>query len=141
MPDFNNPTTPQRSRAGATSSGNPERSAAMIPASKDLIGCQVTNHQQEDLGKIEDIMVEPGTGRVAYGVLSFGGFLGLGDKLFAIPWNAMTYDRGRRSFLLNVNKESLKNAPGFDRDNWPNMADTQWGTNIHSYYGSDPYWK
>lgn len=116
-----------------TRSDHPERSAAMLPASRDLIGSPVTNPQHENLGKVEDLMIEPGSGRVAYGVLSFGGFLGMGDKLFAIPWNAMTYDRGRKTFLLNVNKESLKNAPGFDKSNWPNMSDPGWGTEVHTF--------
>ncbi len=86
-------------------------------------------------------MIDVPSGRIAYAVLSFGGFLGLGDKLFAIPWQAMELSEHEHKFVLNVDKESLKNAPGFDKDHWPDMADHQWGTNIYKYYRITPYWE
>ncbi len=73
-------------------------------------------------------------------VLSSGGFLGIGDRLFAIPWNVLTLDTDRECFVLNVSSQRIKDAPGFDKDNWPSMADTAWATSIHEYYGSEPYW-
>jgi len=75
---------------------------------------------------------------VSYAVLSFGGFLGMGEKLFAVPWNALTLDTKNKRFVLNVEKERLKQAPGFDTDKWPNMADQAWAKEIHSYYGTIP---
>ena len=87
------------------------------------------------------IMLDVERGRIAYAVLSVGGFLGLGDKLFAVPWSALKLDTDRSCFVLNVDKERLENAPGFDKDRWPSMADEQWATEIHSYYGSRPYWQ
>lgn len=106
-----------------------------------LIGDAVVNEQDEKLGKIEEIMIDVPTGRVAYAVLSFGGMLGIGDKLFAIPWQALTLDADRKVFVLNVDKETLKSAPGFDKNHWPSMADQQWASEIHSYYGTRPYWE
>jgi sporulation protein YlmC with PRC-barrel domain len=106
-----------------------------------LVGETVVNHQGEDLGKIEDLMVDLHTGRVAYAVLTFGGFLGVGNKLFAIPWSALMYDPTHKVFVLNVDHDRLKNAPGFDKDNWPEFADPRWATGIHSYYGAQPYWE
>lgn len=106
-----------------------------------LIGDGIVNPQGEDLGKVEEIMLDINSGRVVYVVLSFGGFLGLGDKLFAIPWEAMTLDTNRHVFVLNVDKEMLKQAPGFDKDNWPATGDTEWLTGIYDYYGYEPYWK
>jgi hypothetical protein len=79
-------------------------------------------------------------GRIAYAVLSFGGFLGMGDKLFAIPWNALALDTVEKRFILNVDKERLKGAPGFDKENWPNMADHAWGAKVFTYHGAKPYW-
>ena len=107
---------------------------------KTLIGDSVVNASAEKLGKIEAIMLDVTTGRVAYAVLSFGGFLGMGAKLFAIPWSALTLDAGEQRFILNVPKEKLENAPGFDKDHWPSMADSTWATEIHAYYDVRPYW-
>ena len=86
-------------------------------------------------------MLDVNTGRVSYAVLSFGGFLGMGDKLFAVPWNALTLDTVNKRFVLNVGKARLESAPGFDKDNWPDMADPVWEDGIHSYYGTttSPY--
>ncbi|QDL36766.1 PRC-barrel domain-containing protein [Rhodoferax sediminis] len=104
-----------------------------------LIGNDVYNQQDEDLGGIKEIMLDTRTGRVGYAVLSFGGFLGMGEKLFAVPWNALTLDSENKRFVLNVDKDRLKNAPGFDKDSWPDMADKTWADDIHAYYGTKPY--
>jgi uncharacterized protein YrrD len=106
-----------------------------------LTGTTVRNPQGDDLGKIEEIMLDQPSGKVAYAVLSFGGFLGMGDKLFAIPWKALSVDQERDEFVLNVKPEVLEDAPGFDKDNWPDFADPQWGEQIHAHYGSTPYWE
>jgi len=86
-------------------------------------------------------MIDTPTGRVAYAVLSFGGFLGMGDKLFAIPWSRLSLDEDRKVFVLDVDRATLERAPGFDKDNWPDMADRAWGTQVHTYYGARPYWE
>ncbi len=105
-----------------------------------LTGDRVMNPAGEDLGKIEELMIDLHDGRVAYAVLSFGGFLGMGDKLFAIPFQALKLDADREGFVLDVAKEKLKKAPGFDKNDWPSAADRDWGSQIHSYYGYRPYW-
>ena len=111
-----------------------------VLAADTLTGDKVVNHQKEDLGKIEHLMIDLTNGRVAYAVLSFGGFLGMGDKLFAIPWSALIVDTVEKQFILNVEKGLLERAPGFDKDHWPNMADRAWGTKVFTYYGAKPYW-
>ena len=78
---------------------------------------------------------------IAYAVLAFGGFLGIGDKLLAIPWGALTLDTGASRFILDVSKEKLERAPGFDKDRWPAMADPAWATELHVYYDIVPYWR
>jgi sporulation protein YlmC with PRC-barrel domain len=112
----------------------------VISASK-LAGGVVKNTDGETLGDIKEIMIDTSTGRVAYAVLSFGGFLGMGDKLFALPWNALqSHQTEPSAFVLNANKERLQAAPGFDKNNWPNFADRKWGSTIHDYYQIKPYW-
>ena len=104
-----------------------------------LIGEDVYNHKDEDLGDIKEIMLDTNTGTVAYAVLSFGGFLGIADKLFAVPWKALKLDTENKRFILNVDKERLEAAPGFDKDDWPDMADPTWQNTINSYYGTKSY--
>jgi sporulation protein YlmC with PRC-barrel domain len=101
-----------------------------------LIGEDVYGAQDEYLGEIKEIMLEMSTGKVSYAVLTFGGFLGLGEKLFAVPWNALKLDTVNKRFLLNVQKDRLKDAPGFDKDNWPDMTDQSWINIMNTYYGS-----
>lgn len=101
-----------------------------------LIGDDVCNAKGEVLGDIKEIMLDMNNGQVSYAVLSFGGFLGLGEKLFAVPWNALKLDTVNKRFELNVDKQQLENAPGFNKDDWPDMADESWANQIRSYYGS-----
>ena len=105
-----------------------------------LIGDKVVNATGDDLGKIEAIMLDVNSGHIAYAVLSFGGFLGMGSKLFAIPWSALVLDARHKRFVLDVSKERLESAPGFDKDHWPSMADRAWATGLHDYYEVAPYW-
>ena len=100
-----------------------------------LMGNDVYNKDGEDLGDIKEFMIEMSSGRIAYAVLSFGGLLGMGDKLFAVPWAALTLDTANKRFTLNAVKDSLKDAPGFDKDHWPMMADKGWATGVHNFYG------
>jgi sporulation protein YlmC with PRC-barrel domain len=117
--------------------GNRTRS---VLSASTLAGDRVRNSAGEDLGKIEELMIDITAGRVAYAVLSFGGFLGMGSKLFAVPWDALTVDEDNHEFILNVDKQTLENAPGFDKDNWPDMADPSWGAQVYDFYGKRPYW-
>ena len=103
-----------------------------------LIGDSVVNAQEEELGDIKEIMLDMQTGQVAYAVLAFGGFLGVGEKLFAVPWQALHLDTVNKRMVLDVDKERLKNAPGFDKDAWPDMSDVNWASNVHGFYGTDP---
>jgi sporulation protein YlmC with PRC-barrel domain len=111
-----------------------------VMAASTLEGDNVFNRADEELGEIKEFMIDVPSGRVAYAVMSAGGFLGMGDRLFAIPFGALTLDTDGKRFILDVAKERMKNAPGFDKDHWPSMADTTWGGDVHRYYGVRPYW-
>ena len=103
-----------------------------------LTGSDVKNPQGEKLGQIEEIMISLDSGHVSYAVLSFGGFMGMGDKLFAVPWSKFRPNPEDESMTLNVAKETLQKAPGFDKNDWPDLTQPDWHQNIHQYYGVDP---
>jgi sporulation protein YlmC with PRC-barrel domain len=101
-----------------------------------LLGNGVCNSANENLGDIKEFMIDMASGKVAYAVLSFGGVFGIGDKLFAVPWNSLRLDMANKRFTLDIAKDALKDAPGFDKQHWPSMADRTWATSIHKFYGS-----
>ncbi len=105
---------------------------------EDVIGSNVKNHVDEDLGHVETLILDKVSGCVSYVVLSVGGFLGVGDKLFALPWDIFRYDVSQDCYVINVDKKKLENSPGFDKDNWPDITSTQWSQTIHTYYGTEP---
>jgi sporulation protein YlmC with PRC-barrel domain len=106
-----------------------------------LTGDKVRNAAGDDLGSLHEIVIDLDSGRVAYAVLAAGGFLGMGEKFFAIPWDLLTVDTDNREIVLNVEMDILQNAPGFDKDNWPLTTDRAWIGEVFSYYGSTPYWE
>jgi len=106
-----------------------------VMAADTLTGEKVVNAAGEPLGEITHIMLDIVNGTIAYAVLSVGGFLGLGDKLFAVPWASLALDVDDKRFVLNIDKERLRDAPGFPKDHWPTMADPAWAAVVHEYYG------
>ena len=112
-----------------------------VLSSSSICSDHVKNAAGEKLGKIEDLMIDLHSGRIAYAVLSFGGFLKMGNKLFAIPWEALKVDPINKVFILHLDKSQLENATGFDKDHWPNMADPTFGSTLYRHYGFKPYWE
>ena len=125
---------PNAQANGGRAAGNNQQAGAALLSSSSITGDDVVNLQDENLGTIHDIVIDTAEGKIRYAVLASGGFLGMGDRLFAIPWRALTQDRENKRFKLDVNAERLKNAPGFDKDNWPNMADSTWNSTVESFY-------
>ena len=107
-----------------------------------MISSKVLNPAGEQLGNLKELVIDLEEGHIAYAVLSFGGFMGMGDKLFAIPWQALAMNPKDQTFILDVEKEVLKEAPGFDKDHWPSNAQYEagWLLDIYEYYGYSPYW-
>ncbi len=104
-----------------------------VLTASDLKKFKVVNDRGEDLGKIEELAIDLVSGRVAYIVASFE------DKLFAIPWHAAKISHHDRKFILTISKDVLKDAPGFDKDNWPNWADPNWADHVSGYYRATIY--
>jgi hypothetical protein len=127
-----------RDRYGIYKDSDSQGPGPALMGADTLIGDSVVNAQEEDLGDIKEIMLDMRTGQVAYAVLSFGGFLGMGEKLFAVPWQALHLDTVNKRFVLDVDKQRLQNAPGFDPDRWPDMSDATWAEEVHTFYGTTP---
>ena len=105
---------------------------------RSITGDKVENPGGEDLGKIDDLMINVGTGEVEYAVIEFGAFLGIGGKLFAVPFEELELDPSRQVFVLRRDKEYLKNAPGFDKAHWPDTNDHRYFESVNSYYDVTP---
>lgn len=106
-----------------------------------ILGSDVKNSQGDKLGDIKELVVDPDQGRIVYAVLSVGGFLGIKDKLFAVPWRALHLSRDKEHYTLDIDKEKLKSAPGFDQKAWPDMANEHWRADVYKYYNQKPDWQ
>jgi sporulation protein YlmC with PRC-barrel domain len=106
----------------------------------NMIGTRVISNRGESLGDIKDVVIDPHSGLVVYFVVAFGGFLGVGAKRFAIPFNAFDYSVAGHEYVLDVAREVLESAPGFPADQWPNFADEKWNRSIHAHFDQPPYW-
>jgi uncharacterized protein YjbJ (UPF0337 family)/sporulation protein YlmC with PRC-barrel domain len=108
-----------------------------MSASK-LTGENVRNHEGEKLGHIEDMVIDLEAGQVAYAVIASGGFLGLGDKYFAVPWDMLTVDPENDEIVVDISMDSLRNAPGLAKDHWPDVSNDDWMDEVYRSYGHDP---
>ncbi len=119
------------------------QATAGVTRLKDLNGLRVYNTNHQELGKIEDLVIDPAVGKIRYAVLSFGGVWGMGNKYFAIPWDKLSFvPKGQTSAgteraaycILDISRQALKSAPGFDKDHWPDFANANWKALIDQYY-------
>ena len=111
-----------------------------VLAVSTLRGTRVHNFAGEVLGKVDEFVVDLGSGRISYVVLSLGGFLRIGDKLFPVPWELFSTRAENHEFFLDMDKQMLLDAPSFERTRWPDMEDAAWASNIHAHYAQKPYW-
>lgn len=120
-------------QTGKNHSGAHPNSPIRFLTATSIIGDKIVNLQDESLGSIKDIMIDVQRGKIEYVVIELGGFLGLGEKFFAIPFYLLTLSAKNQNFVLNQHKETLEKAPGFDKDHWPE-------TNTHIFDQSNSYW-
>lgn len=99
-----------------------------------IMGKSVQNLEGKVLGEIEDLAIDELDGGVRYAVLSFGGLLGVGEKYIAIPWEALTLSDDHQYFVVDVAEQSLKQAPGFDKNQWPDFADPAYYVTVYDFY-------
>jgi len=110
----------------------------LLLSASSLMDNEVYNLKEEKLGEIKEFMLDTSSGKICYAVLSFGSFLGVGEKLFAVPWSALKLDTENKRFVLDVEVDRLESAPGFDNHHWPDMSDVSWARDINDYYGVKP---
>ncbi len=111
-----------------------------VLSSSTLTGDDVVNRAGDKLGSLKEIMIDLTRGDIAYAVVSRGGLAGIGEKLFAVPWELFDVDTEEHELILDIAEDVLDNSPGFDPDNWPTFSDDEWRTRVHEYYGLVPYW-
>ena len=111
----------------------------LISADK-VEGTAVYNRRGEKLGSVKDIMIDKVSGKVAYAVMSFGGFLGMGSDLHPLPWSVLDYDTGQGGYVVDVDKKTLEGAPRYGAGEDASWSDPAWGRKVHDYYRADPYW-
>ncbi|MCC7274192.1 MAG: PRC-barrel domain-containing protein [Alphaproteobacteria bacterium] len=103
-------------------------------------GTAVYNRAGNHLGSIKTVMIDKPSGKVAYAVMSFGGFLGIGEKYHPLPWGMLRYDRGQSGYVVDLDKKMLEGAPSYSASETPNYDDQAWGRKVHDYYRVPPYW-
>ena len=103
-------------------------------------GTTVYNRQGESLGSIDEIMIDKLSGKVAYAVMSFGGFLGLGERYHPLPWGVLKYDTAMGGYVVDLDKETLQNAPSYAKDESYDFEERREAQRLHDYYRIPPYW-
>jgi sporulation protein YlmC with PRC-barrel domain len=122
-------------RTGTNHEGPEANTPVQRLTAASIIGDHIENLEGEDLGKIDNLMVNLYNGEVEYAVVEFGSFLGIGGKLFAVPFKELKLDPDKKVFILNRDKEYLKQSPGFDKTHWPDTNDHSYFENVKMYYG------
>jgi PRC-barrel domain len=117
-----------------------DESSSLISSDK-VEGTAVYDRGGEKLGSIHSVMIDKISGKVAYAVMSFGGFLGMGDSYHPLPWHVLTYDTGQGGYVVDLDRNKLEKAPTYATSETPNWSDRRWGQQVHDYYGSRPYWE
>lgn len=121
--------------------GDDFRMATRWEKTSSVVGRTVVTSTREDLGKVEDVVVDPRSGRILYGVVSFHPTVGVEQRLYPIPWDLLEMPADNTTVVLKVERDRLKDAPSFVRTEWPNIADEKYVTTTYKYYNVPVYWE
>jgi hypothetical protein len=105
-----------------------------------MIGMPVVNREGY-LGYLKEVIIDPHTGKVQHALVSFGGFLGIGGKLFAVLFHSLTYDAEQNAYELDIPRAQLRETPSIDAENWPSISEEKRDRDAHQYYGRSPSWE
>ena len=119
---------------------DPKDTRGRLIAADQVEGTKVYNRAGESLGTVEDVMIDKPSGKIAYAVISFGGFLGIGDRHYPLPWEKLTYDTNMGGFVVDLDKRMLEGAPSYTGEGTADWEDPAWGKRVYDYYGASPYW-
>jgi hypothetical protein len=108
-------------------------------SSDKVEGTAVYNRGSEKLGSIHSVMIDKVSGKVSYAVMSFGGFLGIGDRYHPLPWHVLTYDTGQGGYVVDLDRNVLEGAPSYSSTEMPDWSDPEWSRRVENYYGGRPY--
>ncbi|WP_292443751.1 PRC-barrel domain-containing protein [Methylibium sp.] len=135
-------SSPQTDRAhgAARSPQRPNGPGERLMSAGTLCGDRVVNRGGELLGTVSELLLDVDRGCIAYVVMAYGGFMGLGERLFALPWSALELNVERGWLILDAERSTFDTAPAFDKQHWPSTPDAQWHRDVHRHYGSIPYW-
>ncbi len=115
-----------------------ERETYALIAADKVEGTAVYDRAGEKLGSIHNVMIDKHSGHVVYAVMSFGGFLGVGERYHPLPWGVLRYDTKQGGYVVHLTREQLEAAPTYGRDEAPNYDDRAWGKKVYDYYGVPP---
>ncbi len=121
--------------ASLDDTGNP---SGHLIAARRVQGAAVFNTALERLGSIEDVIIDKASGRIAYAVLHFGGFLGFGDHKYPLPWEKLTDNPEIDGYVVDLDRDRLEGAPAYDSN--ASWEDRKWGEEVYAYYGAKPFW-
>jgi PRC-barrel domain len=124
------------SSQGMSVAGNQRETHQLIGSDK-VEGTAVRRTNGDRIGTIDRVMIDKKSGKVAYAVMSFGGFLGLGEDYYTLPWHVLTYNTDLDAYEVNLTEDQLRNSP---RPSGSNQYDRGWEENVHRYYNTTPYW-
>lgn len=118
----------------------PRNETSTLISADKVEGTSVKNRQGESLGTIDSVMIDKFTGKVAYAVMSFGGFLGIGDRYHPLPWGVLDYEPSEDAYVVDLDKAKLEGAPSISRAEYTNLENRSWGEKVYRYYDVPPYW-
>lgn len=119
---------------------NPSEASGDLIAGQHVAGTDVYNRSGEKLGSIRDVMIDKKSGRIAFAILSFGGFLGIGDRYHPLPWATLSYDKKVGGYVVDLDPSVLEGAPAYGSEETIAWGDEAWQRRLHDYYGASPYW-
>jgi sporulation protein YlmC with PRC-barrel domain len=109
-------------------------------AAKQVQGTTVYDTAMEKLGSVEDVIIDKATGRIAYAILSFGGFLGIGDRYYPLPWEKLAYNTEIGGYVVDIDRDVLEGAPSYADEATAGWDDEAWARGVYTYYGVHPFW-
>jgi sporulation protein YlmC with PRC-barrel domain len=124
----------------ATTTDMTKPTGGRLIAADKVNGTNVYNTAGEKIGSVEDVMIDKTSGRIAYAVMSFGGFLGMGEKHHPLPWSTLRYDQEKGGYVVPVSKEQLQDAPSYVAREAMRLDDETFGRSVHDFYKATPYW-